>query len=434
MFALILLTLGFLVRFCYYFVTRLLLVTKNGVIFAAGNNENFCIMARPKKQVKAKEPVTIRLKSLANGCKSVYLDIYRDGVRSYEFPKLYLIPEKTPADRAANFATMDAANAIKACRVKEIISGEAGIKEIPGKRIRLLDWMKQRQERADKAARDAGRKSSNTAEGIKSVTAHLRRYIDTFYNGKAITLSQVDKCFCEGFSAYLRGDNRRWAGKLSPNTRALYYSGLETALREAYKKGVITADPSTLVEEREKPHSEPSERGYLTAEELKTLAAAKCPNEQVKSAFLFSCFCGLRLSDIEGLTWGAIHKDGNTWGIELRMRKTRRIIYLPLSEAARRYIPERGEKGAESLVFDLPKRITTQSDVRTWVKRAGINKSISFHCARHTFATLALTRGADLYSISKLLGHTNIATTQIYAAIIDRRKQEAANLLNGILD
>ena len=391
-------------------------------------------MARPKKQVKAKEPVTIRLKSLANGCKSVYLDIYRDGVRSYEFPKLYIIPEKTPADKAANLATLDAANAIKARRVKEIINGEAGIKKAPGKHIRLLDWMKQRQERAGKAAKDAGRKSSNTAEGIKTVTAHLRRYIATAYNGEDITLSKIDKRFCEGFSAYLTGDNSRWAGKLSPNTRALYYSGLETALNEAYRKGIITVNPATFVEEREKPHGEPSERDYLTAEELKTLAAAKCPNEQVKAAFLFSCFTGLRLSDIEGLTWDAIHKDGSTWCIELRMQKTRRIIYLPLSEAARRYMPERGEKGAESLVFDLPKRITTQSDVRTWVKRAGISKSISFHCARHTFATLALTRGADLYSISKLLGHTNIATTQIYAAIIDRRKQEAANLLNGVLD
>lgn len=391
-------------------------------------------MARPKKQVKAKEPVTIRFKSLANGNKSVYFDIYRDGVRSYEFPKLYIIPEKTPADKAANLATLDAANAIKARRVKEIINGEAGIKKAPGKHIRLLDWMKQRQERAGKAAKDAGRKSSNTAEGIKTVTAHLRRYIATAYNGEDITLSKIDKRFCEGFAAYLKEANRQWAGKLSPNTSALYYSNFEAAINEACKKGLISVNPTALVEESEKPHGEPAERDYLTAEELKTLAAAKCPNEQVKAAFLFSCFTGLRLSDIEGLTWDAIHKDGNTWGIELRMQKTRRIIYLPLSEAARRYIPERGKKSTESLVFDLPKRITTQSDVRTWVKRAGISKSISFHCARHTFATLALTRGADLYSISKLLGHTNIATTQIYATIIDRRKQEAANLLNGVLD
>ena len=140
------------------------------------------------------------------------------------------------------------------------------------------------------------------------------------------------------------------------------------------------------------------------------------------------------MSDIEGLTWDAIHQDGETWRVETRMQKTRQIIYLPLSDAALKFLPERGEKAAESLVFDLPKRVTTQCDMRTWVQRAGIEKRISFHCARHTFATLALTRGADLYSISKLLGHTNVKTTQVYAAIIDQRKKEAANLLNGILD
>ena len=142
----------------------------------------------------------------------------------------------------------------------------------------------------------------------------------------------------------------------------------------------------------------------------------------------------MRLSDVEGLTWAEVHQDGDTWQVETRMKKTRQILYLPLSDAARRYMPERGDKGPQDLVFTLPKRVTTQCDIRTWVKRAGIAKNISFHCARHTFATLALTQGADLYSISKLLGHTNVNTTQIYAAIIDQKKQDAVNLLNGILD
>lgn len=205
-------------------------------------------------------------------------------------------------------------------------------------------------------------------------------------------------------------------------------------MNDAYKKGFISSNPVALVDESEKPQGQPTERDYLTADELKTLMAAKSPNEQVKAAFLFSCFCGLRLSDVEGLTWGAIHRDGDSWVIETRMQKTRNIIYLPLSDAARRFLPERGDKGPDGLVFDLPKRVSTQWNVVTWVKRAGIEKHITFHCARHTFATLALNQGADLYSISKLLGHTNVQTTQIYAAIIDQRKREAANLLNGILD
>ena len=204
-------------------------------------------------------------------------------------------------------------------------------------------------------------------------------------------------------------------------------------MNEAYKKALISVNPCALVDISEKPQAQPSERDYLTADELKILAAAPAPNEQVKAAFLFSCFCGLRLSDIEGLTWGAIRQNGNAWQVETRMQKTRQILYLPLSDAARSFLPDRGNKGPEDLVFTLPKRVTTQWGVTQWVKRAGIAKNISFHCARHTFATMALTQGADLYSISKLLGHTNVATTQIYATIIDQRKQDAANLLNGIL-
>lgn len=404
-------------------------------------------MARPKKQVRAKEPVTIRFKSLAKGSKSVYLDIYRDGVRSYEFLKLYLIPERpgVEADKVANQITLDAANAIKAQRIKEIVNGEAGIKSFNGKNLPLLEWIKQRQERAEKAARDAGRKYSNTAETYKTAATHLSRYINKQYRGRTITLGEIDKEFCTGFAEYLKTAKRSHYTKngqtihkgglpIAKTTSALYYTTFEAALNDAYKKGLISLNPAAYVEESEKPKAPQTERDYLTADELKTLAATKCPNEQVRAAFLFSCFCGLRLSDIEGLTWADVHQDGDTWRIEKRMQKTQRPIYLPLSAEGRRYIPPRENKAPEMLVFSLPKRVTTQCDIRTWIKRAGINKHISFHCARHTFATLMLNQGADLYTTSKLLGHADLKTTQIYATIIDQKKQEAVNLLDGILD
>lgn len=403
-------------------------------------------MARPKKQLKAKEPVTIRYKELAKGSRSLYLDIYRDGARSYEFLKLYLIPEKTEADKLANLATMDAANAIKARRVREIVDGEAGIKSRAGKDLLLLDWMQIRQDRAEKAARDAGRTTRNTAETYKTAAAHLRRYIESRYKGKGVTLAQVDKDFCTGFVDYLKTarkshytkngqiQHEKNGGLLSSNTSSLYYSTFEAALNDAYKKSLIATNPAAFLEESEKPKALPIERDYLTAEELKVLASTPCPNEQVRAAFLFSCFCGLRLSDIEALTWAEVRQDGEAWRIEKRMQKTQRLLYLPLSPEALRYMPPRGDKGPEDLVFSLPKRVTTQCDMRTWVARSGITKGITFHCARHTFATLMLTQGAGLYTTSKLLGHTSIETTQIYAAIIDQKKQEAVNLLSGILD
>lgn len=404
-------------------------------------------MTRPKKLVKAKEPVTIRFKPLANGGKSLYLDIYRDGVRSYEFLKLYLIPERpgVKSDKTANQIILDAANAIKARRIREIVSGEAGIKNLGNKDLLLLDWMKQRQDRAEKAARDAGRAFSNTANTHRTAAVHLRRYIDSEHKGRDVTLAKIDKDFCTGFAAYLKTAQCSHHTKngltihkgglpIAASTSVLYYTIFEAAMNDAYKRGLILRNPAALVENSEKPKAPPGERSYLTAEELKILAATKCPNQQVRAAFLFSCFCGLRLSDIEGLTWAKVRQDGDSWQVETRMQKTRQLLYLPLSAEARRYMPERGDKGPHDYVFSMPKRVTTQCDIRTWVQRSGIAKSISFHCARHTFATLALAQGADLYSISKLLGHASVTTTQIYAAIVDQKKQEAVNLLNGIID
>ena len=404
-------------------------------------------MARPKKQVKAKEPVTIRFKSLAKGSKSVYLDIYRDGVRSYEFLKLYLIPERPghPEDKTANTVTMDAANAIKAQRIKEIVNGEAGIKDRKGENVLLLDWMQTQQEQHEKAAQDAGHTASTCACSIYTTRLHLARFIDAAYKGKPVTLAQVDKDFCAGFVQYLKSAKKTRITKnglvehksgaaLSPNSCNLYYSKLAAALNDAYKKGLITTNPANRLEDDERAKMQQTERAYLTAEELKALTAAPCPNEQVKAAFLFSCFCGLRWSDIKALTWDKVNTTASPWQVETRMLKTQKLIYLPLSAEAVKMMPARDAKGPQDLVFSLPSFNSTNKDVKTWVKRAGIEKYITFHCARHTFATLLISRGVDLYTVSKLLGHSSIKVTQIYAAIVDKKKQDAVNLLNGILD
>ncbi len=114
------------------------------------------------------------------------------------------------------------------------------------------------------------------------------------------------------------------------------------------------------------------------------------------------------------------------------MAKTRKLLYLPLSEQARRFIPSRGTKKSGDLVFDLPTFRGSNEALKHWVSKAGIDKDITFHSSRHTFATLLLTQGADLYTVSKLLGHSDIKVTQVYATIIDKKKQDAVNLLNGI--
>ena len=414
-------------------------------IFVPGNKHKITkIMARPKKQVKAKEPVTIRFKSLAKGSKSIYLDIYRDGVRSYEFLKLYLIPERpgVEADKTANQITLDAANAIKAQRIKDILNGEAGIKDRKGENVLLLDWMQTQETQHAQAAKDAGH-DARAAENYHTTRLHLARYIESAYKGRVITLAAVDKDFCAGFVQYLKGAKKtrttknglvehKSGGKLSANTCNMYYSKLAAALNAAYKRELIPNNPATLLEDNQRAKMQQTERAYLTAEELNTLNAAYCGNEQVKAAFLFSCMCGLRWSDIKALTWEKVNTGAETWQVETRMLKTQKVLYLPISPEARKFMPAREDKGPQDLVFSLPSFNSTNKAVKAWVKRAGIAKDITFHCARHTFATLMLTLGADLYTTSKLLGHSDIKVTQIYAAIIDKKKQDAVNLTSGL--
>lgn len=116
------------------------------------------------------------------------------------------------------------------------------------------------------------------------------------------------------------------------------------------------------------------------------------------------------------------------------MKKTQKTLYLPLSGEALKWMPERGEAKDTDKVFYLPYPTYINVVLKTWAQNSGINKTITFHTARHTFATMMLTLGADLYTTSKLLGHTQVKTTQIYAKIVDKKKDEAVNLVNDVFN
>ena len=109
-------------------------------------------------------------------------------------------------------------------------------------------------------------------------------------------------------------------------------------------------------------------------------------------------------------------------------------MYIPLGEQARKWMPEQGEDGPEDNVFKV-KPAAISENLKPWAEAAGItNKEVTFHTSRHTFATMLLTLGADIYTVSKLLGHTSVKTTQIYAKIIDQKKDDAVSLVDDIFD
>ena len=116
----------------------------------------------------------------------------------------------------------------------------------------------------------------------------------------------------------------------------------------------------------------------------------------------------------------------------LRQQKTSEYVYIPLSEDARNII----SPFAAGRVFSVGRKIydfTANQNIRQWCKRAGITKQVTMHTARHTFAVLLLTKGVDIYTVSRLLGHTSIATTQIYADIVDERRRQAIQQLPKLL-
>jgi integrase len=213
-----------------------------------------------------------------------------------------------------------------------------------------------------------------------------------------------------------------------------YFQVLVSALNKAVKTKLISVNPAIYLDSEDKKpiKAEKSKRSYLTIDELRQLIATDCKRKQVKRAFLFACFTGLRISDVKSLRWEDIKEENGNKYIEIIMQKTRDNLKLKLNNDALRWMPEGHGKGH---IFMLPdNRATINYNIKTWAKAAGIDKDICFHMSRHTFATMALTLGADLYTVSKLLGHKDISVTQVYADIIDKKKEDALNLTNGLFD
>ena len=376
-------------------------------------------MPRVKKPTKVKEPVRLRTKKLANGSQSLYLDIYRFGKRTYEYLKMYLIPETDYNARLQNQATMNAANAIKSKRIIELTNGEAGIET--KERVYLLDWMKTYKENQAKRGKKDGYQISKTISILRD------------YAGERMLMDQIDKTFCQNYLDYLQTEYRSNKGKRVTNfTLHTYYRVLNGALNAAVRAEIIKSNPFTKISNSDKIRLPESKRSYMTIDEVRALIDTPMENEAIKDAYLFSCFCGLRISDIIRLQWKDVFVDGGQYRLSVSMQKTKEPIYLPLSSEALKWMPERGNKTPEDKVSDLPSPNTINILIKPWAKAAGISKRFTFHTARHTFATMMLTLGADLYTTSKLLGHADVKMTQVYARIINKKKDDAVNLVNGL--
>ncbi len=378
-------------------------------------------MDKINKKFKIKEPVRLRAKKLTNGNRSLYLDTYCKGKRSYEFLKLYLIPERTAADKAVNEAVLRAANAIKASRIIAIVHGKADIK-IQRSETTISEWI----ELIIDKKRDLRSKSSTNL--MKRVRKHLNIYKD------GAKLKDADRLFCIGFADYLRGASALNSNKpLAASTQYELLNALSIILNEAVRADLIQKNPMCMLTANERIKNPESTREYLTPEEVRKITVISTDHIAAANdvaAFLFCCFCGLRYSDVVGLKWKNIIHTDDGMELTLTMKKTKRTITIPLSQQACSFMPSRGD--AEKNVFKFPHYAVTLRRLRRVASEAGIKKKVTFHVSRHTFATMMLTAGADLYTISKLVGHTDVRTTQTYSKVVDKKKREAVALLDSL--
>lgn len=385
-------------------------------------------MGRKKKEIKMKEPVRIREKRLNDGNVSLYLDMYYRGERRKEGLKLYLVPEVNAAARQQNENTRKLAEQIKAQRILDIQQqGLVNWEDVKKSKMTLSAWVE------EYTAEECGL-SPASMRSKRNAQARVEEYL--LYIGKPdFSLADVDKDFCKGFIAFLKTCTFNNGKKtLSSTTCRIFMNRLAAALNKAIREGLIDRNPFKLLETKEKPQKQNAIREFLTIEELRTLIATPCRYEIVKKAFLFSCFTGLRYSDMLTLKWSEIHKaaDGKTLYIEHEQVKTKNRVTIPLSDEARKWLPRR-TKDVDTVFHQLRITSTTVEVVLDeWMQEAGIQKHITYHCSRHTAATLLLTLGADLYTVSKILGHKSIRMTEIYAKIVDKKKIETMNLVNNL--
>ena len=377
---------------------------------------------------ESKDPIRLRRRKLANGTTSLYLDIYLNGKRTYEFLKMYLVPEQTRKDKEKNRDTLRLAEAVRAKRIVELRTGEYGFKKQTGADVLFFDYYRALVEKR------RGVESMGNWGNWNCCLKHLQRY----ERRKKITFADITPAWVEGFRTYLEKEayaygcdhrNRSEMHPLSQNSRQSYFNKLRACLRQAIEDGVILQNPMRGIEGFK---GEEGTRMYLTIDEIKKAAQTPCDSDLIKRAFLFSCLTGLRRSDIIKLTWGEITEQSGFTRIIFRQKKTKGQEYLDITPQAAELLGERG-KANDKPFGNIPCTSSTNYEIKTWLVRAGIDKRITFHCARHSFAVMMLDLGTDIYTVSKLLGHRELTTTQIYAKVLDKNKQAAVAAIPTIL-
>jgi integrase len=323
-----------------------------------------------------------------------------------------------PIDKTQNENTLNTANYIRQKRQNALdkpeIYTEHEKQQLKIKEKGEQDFVAYFKKLADK------RKASNYDNWVSAY-----KYLESFTNG-SLKFANLDETFCNDFKEYLLTTKSNKSDKvtLSQNSAVSYFNKLKATLKQAYKDGYLQHNLNAKVDAIK---AADTRRNFLTIEEVNSLVKTECKNPLMKRAALFSILTGLRFSDIEKLIWGELHYSKvNGYYIQYRQEKTDGEEVLPISEQAYNLLGDRG-KSTDKVFEGLQYSAYQNKLLQQWLADAGITKKFTFHGFRHTFACLQLAHGTDIYTISKMLGHRELKTTQIYAKIINRTTREAAD-------
>lgn len=375
--------------------------------------------------------VTLREKPISKGRKSLYLDFYpailhpdTGKVTRREFLGLYVYEKpKTPTEKQHNTETVKIADSIRQKRENFLNKPEI-YSQYEKERLRIKEQgEKNFVEYFRKLANK--RKASNHDNWISALN-----YLEKFTGG-VLRFADLNESILEDFKEYLltTKGNKNTKTTLSQNSAVSYFNKIKATLKQAYKEGILQTDINGKVEPIK---AQETRREYLTIEELNKLAKTPCNNELLKRTALFSALTGLRFSDIQKMVWSELeYIEGQGYFLNFNQKKTKGVEVLPISEQA--YSFTNGSENPKEMeqqkrVFEgLEYSAYQNKHLGQWIGAAGITKDITFHCFRHTFATLQLFNGTDIYTVSKMLGHKDLKTTQVYAKIVDAAKRKAVD-------
>lgn len=355
--------------------------------------------------------VRLRNKSLAKGVIRYYLDIYIEGARSYEFLDVKIYPSDTKSikDEKKKIAELIRSN-------KELELLTETTKYVPKhlKNVNFFDF-------ADNFIENYTKKDLRM---LKATLKQFKKYLKNNY----LTVVQVTPSIMYGFKDYLIDECN-----LSGETPHNYFTRFKKILKSAEIKGLLKENPTSQIKFKKISSETNLKKQVLNTSELQTLANTKCGNENIKRAFMFACFTGLGEAELKLLKWSNIT---NNQIITYR-EKTKQKIQLKLKDSTLKFIGNQGDK--KEYIFNLRNEngafLSTNAVnkcIKNWVKRAKIEKHITFYCARHTFATQLLQYGANLKTVADALGHTTTKSTIKYLNYIDNLKDDAIDNLPDI--